>query len=59
MVAYQRGMFANCTHNCESSGEKIFLLALFYHLLTTYIGVGDYLLSNTPTSCLIQLTVSA
>ena len=23
-------------------GEKIFLLALFYHLLTIYFGVGDY-----------------
>ena len=35
-------------------GEKIFLLALFYHLLTIYFGVGDYCLSNSPTSCLFS-----
>ena len=34
--------------------EKIFLLALFYHLLTIYFGVGDYCLSNSPTSCLFS-----
>ena len=34
-------------------GEN-FLLAIFYHLLTIHFGVGDYCLSNCPTSCLFS-----
>ena len=35
-------------------GEKIFMLAKFYHLLIVYFGVGDYCLSNSLTSSLFS-----
>ena len=40
-------------------GEKIFYLALFYHLLTIYFGVGDYCLSDSPTPCLFSSQLSS
>ena len=39
--------------------EKMFLLALFYHLLTIYFGVGIYCLSNSPASCLFSSQASS
>ena len=36
-----------CKFYHEVSWRKIFLLAIFYHLLTIYFSVGDYCLSNT------------
>ena len=44
--------FANFT--TKYSGEIFFVLAIFYHLLTIYFGVGDYCLSNSTTSCLFS-----